>query len=359
MEFDPLFRPFDPAYLALTGAIEGISRFQRQFFPPQISTLRQGLVPLRELLEQTGKDFQTIAVPTALSQPKTLIKDSLSLAFDALDTILNASTTDFQQTITQVMRAFRKICRAQEKLYTLCLTSAHLNRFFLEPGCADCLEHFAPPQQRKSLVGLHHFGVDDDYYARGALSLYVPEFYDDSKKRPLVLALHGGAGHGRDFIWSWLREARSRGFILACPTSRDTTWSILTPGIDAQVLMKMIDFLVKHHQVDLDRVLLTGMSDGGTFALMCSLLQDTPFTAFAPVAGVLPATEVSSAQGKRIYWTHGALDWVFPVHRAGEGCAALKRVGADVTLRVIDDLSHTYPRDQNKHILNWFDPSLS
>jgi phospholipase/carboxylesterase len=35
----------------------------------------------------------------------------------------------------------------------------------------------------------------------------------------LVVALHGGSGHGRGFLWSWLRDARSFGAILIAPTS--------------------------------------------------------------------------------------------------------------------------------------------
>jgi hypothetical protein len=33
-------------------------------------------------------------------------------------------------------------------------------------------------------------------------------------------------------------------------------------------------------------------------------------------------------------------------------------MGADITLRVVHDLSHTYPRDENARILSWFDPGM-
>ena len=346
---------FDPIYLELSRAMEGITLFQRRFFPPEISRLREDLVQFKDPLREARQEIQKMIEANGLEDHKNIIIDAINLVLAALETIFNASTTDFQETITQVMRAFRKVCRAQEKLYPLCLTSPHLSRFFLEPGFPDPAEIYDPKPQGKALVGLHHFGVEDNYYARGAVSLYIPEYYDEAKKWPIILALHGGFGHGRDFIWSWLREVRTRGFILICPTSRDTTWSILDPEVDAEALIRMIDFLKQHHHFDMDRVLLTGISDGGTFALLCSLLSDTPFTAFAPVASVLAATDISSAKGKHIYWVHGALDWMFPVQRAREGSNALERVGADVTLLVIDDLSHTYPHDQNKHILNWFD----
>jgi len=175
--------------------------------------------------------------------------------------------------------------------------------------------------------GLIHGGVENDYYARGAMSLYVPESYDGTAPLPLVVCLHGGFGHGSDFIWAWIREARSRKFLLLSPTSIDTTWSILNPQLDGTALYKMIDHVGNNWRIDPNRILLTGISDGGTFALMCSLQQHSPFTAFAPIASTLPPMDLSNAKDKRILWTHGALDWMFPVHMIQPVCEMLKTAG--------------------------------
>jgi phospholipase/carboxylesterase len=37
----------------------------------------------------------------------------------------------------------------------------------------------------------------------------------------------------------------------------------------------------------------------------------------------------------------------------------LERWGARVTYREIEDLSHTYPREENARILEWMDPALA
>jgi phospholipase/carboxylesterase len=105
-------------------------------------------------------------------------------------------------------------------------------------------------------------------------------------------------------------------------------------------------------------MLLTGISDGGTFALANSLQEQTPFTAFALIACVLPPADLGMAEGRRIYWIHGALDWMFPVRVAQRAATMLEQAGADITLRIVHDLSHTYPRDENGNILTWFDPRL-
>jgi phospholipase/carboxylesterase len=81
------------------------------------------------------------------------------------------------------------------------------------------------------------------------------------------------------------------------------------------------------------------------------------------VSGVLhPASfglgNLERVRGRRIYHVHGALDWLFPVALAHLARDELVRAGADLTFREIADLSHTYPRDENAKILDWFDPAL-
>ena len=66
-------------------------------------------------------------------------------------------------------------------------------------------------------VGVLH--ADNATDERGGFSVFVPEDYDPARAYPLVMALHGGSGHGRLFLWSWVREARSRGVIVVAPTA--------------------------------------------------------------------------------------------------------------------------------------------
>jgi len=47
------------------------------------------------------------------------------------------------------------------------------------------------------------------------------------------------------------------------------------------------------------------------------------------------------------------------VSRAVNACKDLSLAGADVRLKVVPDLSHAYPREENDAILRWFDPSLA
>jgi phospholipase/carboxylesterase len=175
---------------------------------------------------------------------------------------------------------------------------------------------------------------------------------------PLIVALHGGHGHGRDFLWSWLREARSRGMLVLAPTSQDRTWSMMGDDTDAEPLRAMVESVAGRYPVDRGRVLLTGMSDGATYAMLCGLREGMPFTHLAPACGVLHPTlfvngDLARAQDRPIYLVHGALDWMFPVATARMTRQALLAAGARLVYREIEDLSHTYPRDENPKILDW------
>ncbi len=193
----------------------------------------------------------------------------------------------------------------------------------------------------------------------------MPETADGRAPMPLVVALHGGHGHGRDFLWSWLREARGHGAMVLAPTSRDRTWSIMGGGdVDAGPLCGMVESVAGRYPVDRARVLLTGMSDGATYALLCGLQDGVPFTHLAPACGVLHPFLLADgglgrASGRPIYMVHGALDWMFPLHVARMAREALTAAGARLVYRELEDLSHTYPRDENPRILDWLSGDCS
>jgi phospholipase/carboxylesterase len=173
------------------------------------------------------------------------------------------------------------------------------------------------------------------------------------------MALHGGSGHGRLFLWSWVREARSRGVIVVAPTATGTTWSLMEPEVDGAHLARVLEQVGRTWRVDRSRVLLTGMSDGGTFTLLSGIDEDSPFTHLAPVAASFHPLLLTMAQPRRmlglpVYLVHGARDWMFPVSVARSAYGALDAAGAKVVYREIADLSHAYPREENAPMLGWF-----
>jgi phospholipase/carboxylesterase len=148
------------------------------------------------------------------------------------------------------------------------------------------------------------------------------------------------------------------------PTTLGPTWSMMGDDVDAPALKRMIEYVGESWRIDPERILLTGLSDGATYSLLCGLQEGMPFTALAPLSGVLHPANLANgnlerARGRRIYLVHGALDWMFPIAVARIACERLRAAGAELVFREIDDLSHTYAREENDRILAWFDPSLA
>jgi phospholipase/carboxylesterase len=281
-----------------------------------------------------------------------LAADETLAAFDGLKAAFA------QDNIRGVFRALRHAPRAQEALYPHAASEPPINRFFIDHALrdnADMLARCAHPA-RENETGIFHF--DNDYGTRGGFSVYVPETATPDRALPLVMALHGGSGHGRGFLWSWLRDARTYGAILISPTATGPTWALMGDDTDTPNLNGILDLVRGRWNVDSARLLLTGMSDGGTFCYVSGLEPDSPFTHLAPVSAAFHPMLASMADADRlrglpIFMVHGVLDWMFPVAVAQQAQRVLTQIGANVTYREIDDLSHTYPREINAQILAW------
>jgi phospholipase/carboxylesterase len=349
---------------ALLQTLEGLEWAQRRLHPPDIPRLQEALQPVIPRLEEAREQFAQATPPDGL---EGLQRELLSAAEPAQKAVrLFADTRDSfdpqSEGIVRVLGAMHAHCSAQEALFPLRLALPPVSRHFVEEPYREDLAVLDPAPRDGIDVGLLR-GKDSEN-GRGGFSLYVPESYDGSEAWPLVVALHGGSGDGRDFVWTWLREARGRRFLLMAPTSRGPTWSFNGPDVDAGAIAAMVRAVCKRWRVDAERILLTGLSDGATYALLGGLQEGMPFTHLAPVSGVLHPMSYANgnmdrAQGRPIYLVHGSLDWMFPVHIARVARDELLKAGAALVFREIEDLSHTYPREENDRILRWFDPRLA
>mgnify|MGYP003672150013 FL=1 len=282
----------------------------------------------------------------------------MTLAFEGL-----RAAQDDPHGIMVAYRGLRHLSRAAEALYPISAMLPPVSPYFVEPqarGDKDLAAKLAGADMGREDAGLRH--MSNEKHMRGGFSVYVPETYDATSPVPLIIAMHGGSGHGRDFLWTWLASARTRGAVLIAPTSLGPTWSLMEPELDHQNIMRMITYVTEQWNIDRSRIMLTGMSDGGTFSYVLGLQSGSPFTHLAPVAASFHPFLIEMADPERvkdlpIYITHGALDWMFDADMARVANRALTGAGARVTHREIEDLSHTYPRDENPRIMDWFLPN--
>jgi phospholipase/carboxylesterase len=346
---------------ASLASLHALEAAERRLHPPDLPQLRAHLTPLAERSKAALRVFRASAVPEGLAEFHDHLSEAGERTEEALAAFLDAPPAP--RAVSRILDAMRARCEAQRLFYPLRHALAPLGRYFVEEAFHDRLEHLDPDPPEGVRVGILE-APGDEATGRGGFTLYVPETYRGDEDRPLVIALHGGSGHGRDFLWTWLREARGRGFLLLSPSSVGPTWSLDAPWQDGGRLRTMVEFVAERYRVDHGRVLVTGLSDGATFSLLWGLGEASPATHIAPVSGVLHPSNfgfgnLERADGRPIHLTHGGLDWMFPVALARMASEELTRAGAALVYRELDDLSHTYPREENDHILTWFDPSLA
>lgn len=341
----------------LLRAFEVLLLVARHFHPPQFTALMAQL-------GTPDADLNTARFQHGKALTNSEIRDALLGASEAALRAFAALRQVAEETgdVRGAFRAFRYVPMGLETLYPLAALLPPVNQFFLDPALrADqaLQQQFlqAPPREN---TGVMHFASQDEESGgeRGSVWLYVPEHYTPDRRWPLVMALHGGSGTGHQFLWSWLRDARSRGAILVAPTSIGGTWALSGEDVDTPNLLRILEFVRTTWQVDAARLLLTGMSDGGTFTYVSGLEPDSPFTHLAPVSAAFHPmlagmSDPARLNGLPIHIVHGALDWMFPAAMAREAQRALAAAGANVTYREIDDLSHTYPREMNAAMLEW------
>ena len=339
-------------------ALEVLGHLSRYLHPPHLVALVEAAAGRDDALRRGLEAFRAVDWPDRPHHFEANLQsaaESVCRTFDAL-----RACTEEPDGVFQAYRALRTRIRAIEALYPAWPQLEPVNRFFLEPGFRDdqaLLRKIAAADSGRVGVGLEHRGGAPG--ARGGYALYVPEYYDALTTMPSIVALHGGSGNGADFLWTWLAEARSRGAILISPTARGNTWSLMGPDIDSENLDRIVGEVGEGWNLDPDKMLLTGMSDGGTFAYLCGLRDEARFTHLAPCSASFHPMLLEGFSGERlaglpIYLIHGALDWMFPVHVAHTAERALRGAGARVEYREIADLSHTYPRDENPRVMDWF-----
>lgn len=339
---------------SLLRSIDTLGFITRYLHPPDFQAVMEAAehpdAELRDTWARMG------AWPERLNGVRAALGNAAEAALAGFDGLRKAG--EDPNPVLAAYRALRYAPRAQEALYPLAAMLTPISQFFLDPAVREDEAVLARLAETDGTVDVGVTHVDNEPGSRGGFSLYVPEYYSPERPWPLVVALHGGSGNGRAFLWSWLRDARSYGAILVTPTSLGGTWALMEEDVDSPNLARILEFVRSRWTVDPRKLLLTGMSDGGTFSYVTGFDSASPFTHLAPVSAsfhplLIEGTEPARLRELPIHLVHGKLDWMFNVGIAREAQRRLSAAGARVTYREIEDLSHTYPREINAEILRW------
>jgi phospholipase/carboxylesterase len=299
-------------------------------------------------LADRARELDAAPAPEALAAFDRIFATGFEHARECASLFAGFPSAPPTERIPRILTALHHHAQAQEHFYVVRSLLPSFRDYWSPDTDASALRPDAgaarPPLTRVSAGG-HH----------GGFAVYVPEAYDGQRPWPLIVALHGGSGNGRDFLWTWVRDAKRSGYLLVAPTAVGSTWG----DVDERGLLEILAWMRSRYAIADDRVLLTGLSDGGTFTLVYGLAHPDVFRALAPCCGVFHPVNFANGNLARardvpIYLVHGAQDFLFPVGLAHITRDTLTAAGARLDYRELPELSHTYPRSENARILDWF-----
>ena len=237
----------------------------------------------------------------------------------------------------------------------------------------EALEQLYPHRARLPVLG-GYFGSERTAASAGtglitwdaceqheSCKLHVPEDYTEDRDWPLIVALHGASGSGREYLWTWQRLAAERGYLVLAPRSADITWSVLQPPVDIASVTAAIDRALAEYRIDRRRVFLTGLSDGATFSYLLAFLAPEYFAGVAPIAGELsqiaePLLRRREGREVPLLVVHGARDHIFPIQTVRSTCGLLEHLGYDIRFIELPDWGHAYPyRIHRELVMPWFE----
>ena len=205
------------------------------------------------------------------------------------------------------------------------------------------------PATRPAAPGLTALSIGRD---RDGL-LFVPEIAKAGPV-PLVVLLHGAGGSAANMHRRIFSSADSVGFAILVPDSRGPTWDAIRSlyGPDIAFIDSALKVTFSSVNIDPARVIVSGFSDGASYALAIGRMNGDLFTrivAFSP--GFIPP---STAAGKpEVFITHGDNDPILPFEATSQRIVpALKRAGYDVTLKQFVG-GHTVPADLAREAFQW------
>ena len=183
-------------------------------------------------------------------------------------------------------------------------------------------------------------------------ALDVPEGYDPSRTYQVRVQLHGGVGRIEQ---STPRDSAPLGRlagaeqIYVMPYAwRDAPW---WSGRQVDNLRAILDLVKRTYNVDENRVVLSGVSDGGTGAYYVATRDTTPFASFLPLNGFVMVlrNEVSDADGdlfvnnlanKPMFIVNGGKDPLYPTSVVDPYVAHLKDGGVDLVYQPQPNAGH-------------------
>lgn len=188
-----------------------------------------------------------------------------------------------------------------------------------------------------------HKWEQDKYFNFGYVK-YLPRDYDESKKYPLVIFLHGAGERGDDLDHAmrhgYMKYVREEGkeypFIFVAPQCPNGKYW----GCYTESLLAFIDYITETLPVDTDRIYLTGLSMGGTGTWMTAMAAPEKFAAIAPICGSGIVWNGGCLSRLPIFIYHGDCDDIVPITESIGMLRAVNKNGGRAQMKICYGVGH-------------------
>lgn len=204
---------------------------------------------------------------------------------------------------------------------------------------AFCLSTHLQAQNTFPLFEKHLFTSGGDTLP---YRLLAPAFIKRGKKYPMIIFLHGAGERGRDneinlkYITDLFLNPENRekfpAFIVVpqCPAGQwwaPQSWTG-PQSSPADLVIRLMDELIKKKKIDINRVYLMGLSMGGNGTWYLLTKYPERFAAGVPICGWGDREQVVAMKNVPVWAFHGDKDSVVPVEKSRELINALINAGA-------------------------------
>ena len=191
-------------------------------------------------------------------------------------------------------------------------------------------------------------------------TVYVPEGYDGSKAFPVILFLHGSGERGDDGIVPAqvgigpAIQGRPGGIpaLVVIPQAKQT-WRADSP--DSKAALAALDDVIANYKADAQRVILTGLSMGGSGTWSLATTKPERFVAVVPICGRGRAEDAAKLKSLPIWSFCGDADRDQTVLGLRNMTEALQSHGASARLTEYRGVGHnSWDRAYNDHeLIDW------
>lgn len=207
----------------------------------------------------------------------------------------------------------------------------------LQDKASGLIYRLRPAQDTSAPAFLLFHGLTGDENVMWVIESGLPGQGLAAAPRGLFEASDGG--------YSWVEEPQ------------DQKASIEDFSAAVEAVSTWIDTLRSEHELQTDRTVHVGFSQGAALAFALAAAPGARPAAVVCLSGTLPRGELHALEGLPVFWGHGTQDETLPIDKAREGVGRLREIGAQVHFCEAD-VGHKVGVECMRGLRGWLDDHL-